>query len=258
MDITKHVKNINEQGYTLVENVLSPADLKKIQIRFEELIEQYHSDFDSSLIPEHEMGVIRCMVNRGNCFEKLFYVEDVMAINKAILGDCILYSMNGFYTSKKFKHPASIFHTDIPIWTDVVLRINNFYLIDDVTSENGATWVVPGSHLLPDRPSDDFINKHKIQVNGKAGSVLIMQSKLYHAAGINYTDSHRKCIGDVMQRSFIKPQFNWQKIIPTETAARLDEKTKRLFDFYTSPPNSVEEYNREGIRRREENKAKGY
>jgi len=251
MNIGAHIKNMNEQGYTVIENVISPGDLKEIQIKFEELIEKYESDFEKLRINEVDAGIIRCMVGRGEIFEKFFYVSEVVEVAKAILGNFIHYSFNGVYTSKKFKHPASVFHTDVPVWTDnVALSINNFYLVDDTTEENGATWLVPGSHLQ-EKPSDEFIEKNKIQATGKAGSVIMLHSKLYHASGINHTDKRRKCMVNLMRRSFMKPQFNWQKVISPEMAARMNEDTKRLFDFYTSPPNSPEEYYAEGIRRRD-------
>ena len=124
-------------------------------------------------------------------------------------------------------------------------------MVDDTTEENGATWIVPGSHLMEVPPSPEYIEKHKIQATGKAGSVIITQSKLYHASGINYFGSPRKIISNVMRRSFIKPQFNWKKVLTDDVIGRMNEETKRLFYFYTSPPNSPEEYYAEGIRRRE-------
>ncbi len=255
MEITKYVNQINEQGYALIENVVSPEAIHKMQIRFEELIEKYEADFDTSRISEVDMGIIRCMVNRGDCFEKLFYVPEVVNIARVLLGDFIHYSFNGSYASKKFAHPASRFHTDVPVWTNnVTLSINNFYLIDDTTSENGATWVIPGSHLLELPPTDSYIDRHKIQVTGKAGSVIMLHSKLYHATGTNYTNNHRKCIANLMRRSFMKPQFNWQKVLTPDAIAYMNDETKRLFDFYTSPPNSADEYYKEGVRRRNEKK----
>jgi ectoine hydroxylase-related dioxygenase (phytanoyl-CoA dioxygenase family) len=43
--------------------------------------------------------------------------------------------------------------------------VNMLVMLDDFTVENGATYVLTGSHHAPERPQDEFFQAlHKVQV----------------------------------------------------------------------------------------------
>jgi ectoine hydroxylase-related dioxygenase (phytanoyl-CoA dioxygenase family) len=72
-----------------------------------------------------------------------------------------------------------------------ILEMQAIWMLDDFTEENGATRVVPGSHLSDDKP--DFANKSKA-VTGKAGSVILSHGALWHSTGKNVTNKKRSAI----------------------------------------------------------------
>lgn len=253
------IETIQRDGFAVMNQVIGAAELSAMQQAFDKLIHQYESNFNPEHINENELGTLRCIISLDKAFLPLAAVQPVMEVAQELLGDYLYYSFNGFYTSSKFTHPTTLFHRDVPLFTpEVMLSLNLLYCIDDTTVENGATWFVPGSHLLRNRPSDDYIEQHKVQVTMKAGSVLLFNSLTYHASGINHNGVQRRCIANVLRKSFMKPQFQWDKVF-TENgfAAQMDESSKKLFGFYNNPAPSLEAYYQEGIRRREERKQKG-
>lgn len=259
MDNKSVIETIERDGFAVMEQVISGEDLLKMQQAFNRIIEEYEASFDPERINENELGTLRCIISLDKAFLPLSSVEPVMDVASALLGDYLYYSFNGFYTSSRFTHPTTLFHRDVPLFTpDIMLSLNLLYCLDDTSAENGATWFVPGSHLLPGRPSDEYIEKHKVQVSMKAGSVLLFNSLTYHASGINHSGAQRRCIANVLRRSFMKPQFQWDQILHSNGFAdELSDHSKKLFGFYNNPAPSLEAYYQEGLRRRAERHAKG-
>ena len=92
---------------------------------------------------------------------------------------------------------------------------NTVWLLDDFTPDNGATRVVPGSHLWRQRPQDalaDPMAPHpqEVLVLGKAGSIAVMNSHTWHGGTANRTPAPRLAMhGFYCRRD--KPQQQYQK-----------------------------------------------
>jgi ectoine hydroxylase-related dioxygenase (phytanoyl-CoA dioxygenase family) len=60
------------------------------------------------------------------------------------------------------------------------------FLIDDMTLENGATRIVPGSHTSPLQPQDELggdasaAHPRELKLNGTAGQVVVFPGRLWH------------------------------------------------------------------------------
>ena len=70
-----------------------------------------------------------------------------------------------------------------------MLSLQIVTLITDFTEENGSTAIVPGSHINPRYPDnrEDFF-KRAIQVEAKAGDVLMFSGPIQHCAMPNKTN----------------------------------------------------------------------
>lgn len=69
---------------------------------------------------------------------------------------------------------------------------NMIWMLTDFTEENGATRIVPGSHLLPDNADSSVPHKvPSIPAIGKAGSAMFFDARLWHSTGQNVTDEPR-------------------------------------------------------------------
>ena len=106
---------------------------------------------------------------------------------------------------------------------------NAMWMIDDFTEENGATLVVPGSHLSgrePDNNADG--NANWVSALGPAGTVCIFEGRTWHSTGKNFTDSPR--IG--LTTNFCAPQFRQQDNFPFGTRPEvLEEASDRLLEL---------------------------
>ena len=85
---------------------------------------------------------------------------------------------------------------------------NAMWMLDDFTAENGATILVPGSHLSGRQPDPELDSAAIwIPMVGTAGSVVMFEGRTWHSTGVNTTNQTR--IG--LTPNFGGPQFRQQE-----------------------------------------------
>jgi ectoine hydroxylase-related dioxygenase (phytanoyl-CoA dioxygenase family) len=92
---------------------------------------------------------------------------------------------------------------------------NTVWMLDDFTTENGATRVIPGSHRWNRRPQDvldDPMAPHPAEalVLGRAGSIAVMNAHAWHGGTANRTSEPRLAMHAFYCRRD-KPQQQYQK-----------------------------------------------
>ena len=107
---------------------------------------------------------------------------------------------------------------------------NVFWMLDDFTSENGATWIVPGSHKLGRRPNKDDL-KDQIQVIGPAGNCFIFDGRLIHGSGAYLSQDptgERKGLTFAYQPPMFRPFENYPMELLPEV---YEEASQELLDL---------------------------
>ncbi len=108
--------------------------------------------------------------------------------------------------------------------------------IDDFTAENGATVVIPGSHLWDDHfPTDEEIDG-AVPAVMPSGSMLFFLGTTWHGGGANVTDSSRMCVTAQYCRPWCRPQENFSLSVSRERVARSSEHVQRLLGYSIHPP----------------------
>jgi ectoine hydroxylase-related dioxygenase (phytanoyl-CoA dioxygenase family) len=75
------------------------------------------------------------------------------------------------------------------------IMVNTVWMLDDFTSELGATRVVPGSHRMPQgSPPPERSLPLEVQAIAPAGSVLIFDGRCWHGGGANRTTRDRHAL----------------------------------------------------------------
>lgn len=108
-------------------------------------------------------------------------------------------------------------HTDYPYWglfdkKSLPLGINNSFALacqmlvplQDFTKENGATEIVPGTQKLCEYPDLNEFLKNKIQLDLRAGDMLLYHSLLWHRAGNNHSNTDRNVLLGQYTAYFVK------------------------------------------------------
>lgn len=95
-------------------------------------------------------------------------------------------------------------------WPPRPQGMNLGWCLDDFTAANGATRVVPGSHRLNRMPQGDEALLAGVPVEAPAGSVFVLESRLWHKTGRNDTRDQRRAGVFAWYSSYIyRSQENW-------------------------------------------------
>ncbi len=117
-----------------------------------------------------------------------------------------------------------------------------FVLLDDFTEDNGGTWIMRGSQSLAECPPDDVFYDRASQVTASAGSIALLDGRVWHAAGVNHSPTLRRLLTISMSRPFIKPQLDYCRAFGAERVAGMSENLKQLLGYYARTPANLDEW----------------
>jgi ectoine hydroxylase-related dioxygenase (phytanoyl-CoA dioxygenase family) len=228
-----HVGEISEQGYTIVEDAIEP-----------ELVDALN---DALLRLEHELDVgpasnefegrhtvrIYNLLIHGELFERIPVHPTVLPIVESVLDrGCLISSLSSISIGPD-ETPQPIHADDqlIPIpKPHPPLVCNTMWALTDFTEANGATRLVPGSHLR-DHDPDLFRPYPSIAAEMSKGSVLVWHGSLWHGGGANTTDQRRVGIAMNYCAGFIRQQENQQLGIPRDIARGFPKRLRELVGY---------------------------
>ena len=104
------------------------------------------------------------------------------------------------------------------------------WALTDFTEANGATRIIPGTHLADHSPT---YGKHydSIAAEMPKGGVLVWHGSLWHGGGANRTDQRRIGIAMNYCAGYIRQQENQQLGIPHAVAAGFSPRLRRLCGY---------------------------
>ena len=235
---------IREFGYCMIKDALSPSEVRTLRERLEE---QAAAERENGLAlrgTATKVGVppiqpVWNLANKGQVFIDLLSHPLVDEFGIDFLGEYFLISS---YCSK-IAHPGCApqpIHTDQigmhPPVTHMSLGLNIFFFLDDFVEANGATRLVPGSHLPENNiaPDNLFSIEGTIPAEAPAGTAFIFDMRLWHCTGPNKTNKDRRAVFMLMARSWIRTVENHTLSIRPEVLEKMPDRLKTLFGFRTT------------------------
>jgi ectoine hydroxylase-related dioxygenase (phytanoyl-CoA dioxygenase family) len=107
---------------------------------------------------------------------------------------------------------------------------NTMWALTDFTEANGATRIIPGTHLADSSP-DYGAPYDSIPAEMPRGSVLVWHGSLWHGGGANTTAERRIGIAMNYCAGYIRQQENQQLGIPRDVAAGFEERLQQLCGY---------------------------
>jgi ectoine hydroxylase-related dioxygenase (phytanoyl-CoA dioxygenase family) len=250
--LERSLDGIANQGFAIVEDVLVAERLTQTRDAMYRVRARIRADVGAARLERAgELGVLRLMLAYDEHFFSLLELDEVLAIvDRTVSPTAILHLQNGLILPSfpAGETPAAFqttFHRDFPRYMGGYLAsINTFFALDDFRADNGATLLVPGSHQRDEPPGRSYMEQAAIPSICPAGSMIVFDSTLWHAAGANQSGGDRVAINQQFTRSFIKPQIDYVRAIGDDAVLRQRPRTQQLLGWYTRVVTSLDEYYR--------------
>jgi ectoine hydroxylase-related dioxygenase (phytanoyl-CoA dioxygenase family) len=153
------------------------------------------------------------VLSRDPVFEDLVTHPQGLELVKSILGwPCLLGNISANITGpgggEMVLHADQIF---VPTpWPAEPQGCNIAWCVDDFTEANGATRMLPGSHLWHRPPRADEAGIDTVPLEAPAGSMVVFESRIWHKTGHNSTaDQTRAGIFSWYTKPIYRQQENW-------------------------------------------------
>jgi len=232
-ELADHLRRIAEEGFTILEDVIETTLLDEIEADLDRL------EIELGIVPADNFfeGVrtvrIYNLLVHGSTFESIPVHSRVLPVVEGVLDDGLLVSSLSSIAIGP-DEAAQMIHADdqlIPLpRPHVPIICNTMWAVTDFTEANGATRLVPGSHLWVNAPG--FPEDHAtIPAEMSRGSVLVWVGSLWHGGGANTTSTRRTGIAMNYCAGYIRQQENQQLGIPADVARRFSPRLQELIGY---------------------------
>jgi hypothetical protein len=239
-DLEQVRKDIEKFGYGFVKDALEPMQLGILQ----EAIRQQGEGEIAAGVSKHDGGPkapnqrIWTLVNKGQEFLDLLDHPLIDEVVPEFLGDHALIHSFTANIARPGNDPMML-HTDQiaiqPPIRNIAFGLNIMWYLTDITDENGATRVFPGSHIGAIAPDNPFVIDGTVPAAAPAGTALVFESRLWHATGMNkMTTGERPVILMFFMRSFVRSQENNFLSIRPEVEATISDRVRSMLGFVTA------------------------
>jgi ectoine hydroxylase-related dioxygenase (phytanoyl-CoA dioxygenase family) len=234
-DLEQAWADLEEHGYAVVRDVLTPEQLARLRSR---LVEQAAGELAAGVGYLDSGGRnqrVWNLPNKGDEFLDLLrhplYVETM----DRLLGRGWLVSSSTANIAGPGGEPMFL-HADqgyVPApFPPRPLVANCGWLLDDFTDDNGGTRVVPGSHRWGRGPSPEEATEcDTVAVEGPAGSAFLFDGRLWHGTGANRTEHRRHVILNYACVPWLRQQENFTVSLSPLVLERCGDDLLARFGF---------------------------
>ena len=230
----RQLAELDELGYTLLPNWVSPELLHQLRVTIARLYENEGTNAGSEF--RLEPGCLRLanLVDKDEVFLRVIAAPELLELVRHVIGPEIKLSSLNCRTALPGSAPQPL-HADMGGVADERGNwvCNIIWMLDAYTPDNGPLRVVPGSHRwkrLPQSELPDLRATHPAEktVTAPAGSIVVMNSHVWHGGLDNRTQGQRTSLHAFYCRRD-KPQPQYQKrLLRPEVQSTLSPVVREL------------------------------
>jgi ectoine hydroxylase-related dioxygenase (phytanoyl-CoA dioxygenase family) len=173
---------VAEQGYAVLEGVIEPELVDALAADLSRLEAELGSVPADNLFEGRRTTRIYNLLAHGKLYEQVPIHPGVLAVVEQVLDPGLLVSSLSSIAIGPGER-AQPLHADdqmIPLpRPHPAIICNTMWALTDFTEENGATRLVPGSHLADHAP-DPFAHHQTVAAEMEKGSVLVFVGSIWH------------------------------------------------------------------------------
>ncbi|MBY8823561.1 phytanoyl-CoA dioxygenase family protein [Sphingomonas colocasiae] len=243
-DMEQARRDLRETGCCIIPDLLSPDQVSDLLAR---TLEQAECERAAG-IASCESGAGRTayandgpnqrvwnLLNKGDAFAPIAEHPLILDLVRDVLGDDILLSsltanIAGKGGSEMFLHMDQ---GSLPAYFSEPVVCNVAWILSGYSEEGGATRIIPNSHHLGYRRSEEMQGSATVAAAAPPGSALIFEGRIWHATGENLTDDPRVALLAFYSKPWLRQQENGVASIRDDVLAGASDTLKTLLGFRT-------------------------
>jgi ectoine hydroxylase-related dioxygenase (phytanoyl-CoA dioxygenase family) len=231
---------IRRDGYAVAPDLISPHEVGEIKASLAPWLRgrlMGRNDFEGFLSER-----VYALLAKAPPVARIVEHPDVLAVVDALLtphyrlSACLAIQVHPGETAQGWHADDSYVRVPRP---RPMMGMSAIWALDDFTEHNGATELIPGSHLwgedeqaLPDDP-------RAVKVLMKAGSAVLFAGTLVHRGGAHRGSGTRLGITPQYCEPWIRQIENMPLAVPPELARRYSERVQELLGYDIFEPTFI-------------------
>jgi ectoine hydroxylase-related dioxygenase (phytanoyl-CoA dioxygenase family) len=221
-------------GYLIVAGHLAPARVAAVRAAVEQRYarEGARAGWEQPAVAPFVRRLCN-LFSKGDLFVELATDPLVLEFAEMMIGRPVTWhAMNAHDPLPGYQHPHQPIHADRQNWHDTPAYFNVLWALDEITAENGATRLVPGSHRRPfpaTEVADPFAAvPGEVLATCPAGSAIMVHGDTWHGARANCSTGPRRMLHVGYTRPGGATQYEIAATLSPELRRRLAPLSDRL------------------------------
>lgn len=268
--VGRDVEAIRRDGYVVIEDVLGPAELEAARAALRPRFRR--RQFGRNAFEGLKTERIYSLPAHARVFADLVEHPRILGICDAFLAPNYLLSAAQAIRIHPGEAPQALHYDDsfYPFPRPrAAISVGAIFAVDPFTTENGATEIIPGSHLWGDQTpegvvsAEDFaqtmrygrgvgapdapLNRRRgadrstVATRSRpvcmpAGAAVVFLGTLWHRGGANRSAAPRLALTTQYCEPWARPQENFCLAVPRAVARALSERVQELLGYSIHPP----------------------
>jgi ectoine hydroxylase-related dioxygenase (phytanoyl-CoA dioxygenase family) len=255
-------QQLDDEGYFIVPGYFSAEQVDALRVAADKGAETAKVREGLSIEPGRSVFLVD-LLNKSDVFDWCLSCRPTLAAAHLLLGDIRAYSLQGRNAPPGGGQQA--LHGDVPRLGPADWRlVNTMILLDDVSEDNGATRLVPGSHKLPPLnvpsgnlggvalsdptdaekrllPDDPFApHPDEVRVMGTAGTICVINGCIWHGGTLNKSGAPRRVLHMAIGRRDVPSHQDHRATLTPSLWRRATPAMRYLLDIEGATPQAAD------------------
>jgi hypothetical protein len=237
---------VGTRGWTVVDDVIDADMLERLQQDLTRAYSVCRAVQVANGVAESTDGTVHHLLAVEGAFLDFLGRLPLDGLLRSFFdGPYILNSYGGVLNQQGTASYVSRPHRDVRRFSrGLPVMMNVLFALDNFSLENGATHLLSGSHLEDAPPGEDEFFRTADRAVLRAGSALMFDANLWHAAGTNQTDSPRRALTLTFTPPWYKQQLDYCRLLGNPAIEQLSPRLQQVLGFRSRTPTSLDEWYR--------------